>query len=125
MSKTKPKTSKPKTKPLTIAIHGDGIDIDAILSDSNGFQMLLKGLRDAADGVVRRGMPPAAAMPPSDADRRPDDFPYADALLGFIKDMHTPEALHKMEEALEVGMAAVRERLSTANAANGSTAHTS
>lgn len=119
MSKTKTKTSKSKTKPLTIAIHGDGIDIDATLSDSNGFHVLMKGLRDAADGVVRRNTPPATATPPSN---RGEDFPYADALLGFIKDMHTPEALHKMEEALEVGMAAVRERLSTVN---GSTANAS
>jgi len=116
MSKTK--TSKSKTKkPLTISIHGDGIDIDATLGSGDGHKALLAMLDGAATSVMRRHVPETQAAPPT-ADE--DLQAYVNAMLAIIGATDAPETLHKLEEMLEHGRLAIKERLGQVN---GTTAH--
>jgi hypothetical protein len=102
MPKPKSKPSKSKAaKPLTISIHGDGIDIDVNLSDDTGWRRLLSSFQTAA-GSVRT--PPFVETP---GPRVANDI--SGPVLDYIEAAQTAD-LDKIDAVIELAKQAVSAR---------------
>ena len=78
MTKKTKKAAKTQ-KPLTISIHGNGIDIDAKFADSE--------LGDVIAKVIKQTTTPPVVMPPTEAPHPQHDF---DVVQRVIKHADTP-----------------------------------
>lgn len=114
MKNTRTKKTKAKSpgKPLTIAIHGDGINIDATFADVN----LASGIaafvtRHAYDGLRscdRPHEPHAVRVAPTDDESLKQ---YAGWLTDIIDAAPDVVTLHKLQSILNLGQSAILKRI--------------